>query len=134
MASKVQTQLRARAIAESLKSTPLGAIDLGTILDLLMTIIPWLIDCFNPADGQEAQQYVAKRFNAGSVNDEYGGYDKRLVKATARAAMNAGKKRNILLTYDQAYAIALKTLDNIRTGDEQEASIVIRENTNFMLI
>lgn len=133
--SKPQTEARARGIAQKLNdSGPLAALDLGSIISIITTLLPIIIDCFDPDDGPQAQKYVKDRYDESESSNRYRGYDKRLVKAMARRAKQAGRKENTRLSWAQAYEAAFVALDDIRDGDTATASIAISENHNFLLI
>jgi len=87
-----------------------------------------IIDCFDPDDGPQANEYVLNRYIAANCDDNYRGYDKRLVKATARRVKQAARRNKQRVAWVQAYEMAFATLDDIRQGDQQQASIAISEN------
>lgn len=128
-----QTELRSRAIVERVQG-PAKAVDVILIIKILQMVIPMMIDCFDPSDGAEASEYVKKRYNSGSSQNRYGGYDKRLVKSVARITKRAARRERSRITWDQAYDLGLATLDEIREGDDQQTSLVIREHDSFLLI
>lgn len=130
---KPQTGLRVQSIIGRMEG-PAKAIDPAIWIMLLEIFIPMIIDCFDPSDGGEASTYVKRRYNASEANNRYGGYDKRLVKATARQGKRASRRARTRITWDQAYELAIKTLDDVREGDDQQTSLVIREHDDFMLI
>ena len=133
---RLQTQARASKIADSLKSAASFAgfdFGSGSVISIVLDLIPILVNCFRPDDGQQAKEYVVKRWNANLSNNEYGGYDKRLLKAVSRRAKDAAAKSKKSITWEQAEDIALKTLDDVRTGNAQQASLIIKEN-DFLLI
>lgn len=118
----VQTNARAKTIANVLKTNPLvAAIDWMTIIQIIVALAPILIKCFIPADGREAKAYVGKRF----LNNRF---DKRLRKAVTRQTLVAGIQQKTKLTYAQAEAIGQAVLDDILNGDESQLSLVIHEN------
>lgn len=130
----IQTQARATAIVDALKTAKsFAGFNWADLIPIVTQMIPVLVNCFHPDDGPQAQQYVAQRWNANQATDEYGGYDKRLLKAVTRRAKEAAARLKKNLTWEQAGDVALKTLDDIRVGNAQQASLVIREN-EFLLI
>jgi len=127
-----QTHARAMMITQNAQREPiLGGMDTDTLLSIIKVLLPLIIKCFMPSDGQESQRYVSKRYNASNANNQYGGYDKRIVKSTARQALRAGRQQGTRLTWDQAYQIGIKTLDDVRTGDASQASLIISETNDF---
>ena len=127
-ATNISSRLSAN-IASGRKAGESGImVDPVTIITIIATLLPYIIKCFDPADGEEAKEYVRNRFVEANRNDKYFGYDKRLVKGATRQARVAGRKNSVSLTWDQATDIAVATLDDIRLGDAQQASLVIREN------
>ena len=131
---KLQTKARARLIADKVEPSKMLGLDVVTILKIAEILLPMLIDCFGPDDGQQAQRYVDKRFNKDKSDNDYRGYDKRLAKGMARRAKLAARRNGTSITWGQAYEIGFKTLDDIRTGDTNQASLAIAENIDFMLI
>lgn len=126
---RLQTNARAGGIIDRLKTAFtqfFQNIDWNAVLQIVEQLIPIIVACFAPVSAHEAQAYVAKRWST-TGNQKYGGYDKRLVKATTRRVLQAAYKQRMYLTWDQAYSIALCTLDDIRTGDINQADLVIRE-------
>lgn len=132
--NRVQTVARATAIANTLKSSSsLAGFDWMSLISILVELIPVIVNCFRPDDGPQAQEYVKKRWNASQATNAYGGYDKRLLKAMTRRAKEAAAHKKMSITWDQAHDVALKTLDDVRTGNVQQSSLIIREN-EFLLI
>jgi hypothetical protein len=135
MKKKPQTEARANGIAQKLsESGPMAVFDIATLIPILTTLLPSLIACFDPDDGPQAKDYVASRFTSSDADSNYRGYDKRLVKAMARRAKQAGRQEGTRLSWTQAYEAAFVTLDDIRVGDSSTASIAISENHDFLLI
>jgi len=130
-----QTNARATLISQSLEGREqMMGLDFGSIITIITQLLPMIIACFNPDDGPQAQAYVSKRYNPANADDQYRGYDKRLVKAMARQAKNAGRREKQHVTWTQAYEMAFAALDDIRTGDAHQASVAIAENHDFLLI
>lgn len=122
MPRNVQTRLRAEMVAQQVALSPLFvAFQWDALVEILTELIPVVISCFRPDDGPQAAAYVARRWSPER------GYDSRLVKGAARRAKYAAARKRIRMTWDQAYEVALRALDDIRTGDMQQASLVIRE-------
>lgn len=129
---KPQTEARANAIAEALNHRPqMLAFDFGAIVLIVIKLLPYIIDCFDPDDGPQAVAYVEQRWNEEDKDNDYRGYDKRLLKAVTRRAKFAARRSQQRVTWTQAREIAFVTLDNIREGDPQQASVAIAENHNF---
>lgn len=126
--SHVQTQARIETLAQKMMAAPLlMAFPWTDLVRILQELVPVIISCFRPADGTEAQAYVARHYSSRK------GYDPRLVKRVARAALQSSwRKHRIRLTYAQAVEVATKTLDDIRTADVQQTSIVIRETDDAL--
>lgn len=132
---KPQTQARANLIADQLNHRPqMMGLDFGSIVAIIIELLPIIIDCFDPDDGPQAQEYVEKRYNEDNAENAYRGYDKRLVKAMARRAKQAARRKSQRITWTQAYEMAFAALDDIRTGDAHQASVAIAENHDFLLI
>ena len=132
-APRIQTEARAKTIAGLLSATSVFAgIDTTATISILMRLIPMLVDCFRPDDGQQEKEYVEKRWKK-KPDDQYAGYDKRLLKAMTRRVKEAASQNRMIITWDQANALAIETLDNIRLSNPQSISLVIREN-DFVLI
>jgi hypothetical protein len=126
---KPQTEARANSIAAALNGRPkMLGIDINNIILIIQELLPIIIDCFDPDDGPQAAEYVLKRFSAANSDNDYRGYDKRLVKATARRTKQAARRKRQRVTWTQAYEMSFATLDDIRQGDPQQASIAISEN------
>ena len=133
--AKPQTEARARGIAEKLSANgAMSAIDLGSIISIITSLLPILIDCFDPDDGPQSQKYVKDRYDKSEAGEKYRGYDKRLVKAMARRAKQAARRQHMRISWAQAYEAAFASLDDIREGDTSTASIAIAENHDFLLI
>lgn len=127
-----QTEARANKIAEACNHRPeMLGFDFGTIVLIVSVLLPYIIDCFDPDDGPQAVDYVNDRWNEENTDNEYRGYDKRLVKAMTRRAKLAARRCHQRATWTQAREIAFATLDDIRNGDPQQASIAIAENHDF---
>jgi hypothetical protein len=109
-------------------------LELGGIITIVTTLLPIIIDCFDPDDGPQAQEYVTKRFKQAETSGKYRGYSRSLARSMARRAKQAGRKEGIRLTWTQAFEVGFAALDDIRTGDTATASITISENHNFLLI
>ena len=133
--SKPQTEARARGISEKLSETgPMAILDIAIIIAIITQLLPMIIDCFDPDDGPQAQDYVKKRYKSSEASNRYRGYDKRLAKSMARNAKRAARREKSRISWAQAYETAFIALDDIRTGDTATASIAIAENHNFLLI
>lgn len=125
---KVQTQARAKRIAESvpLKGAFAG-FDFLTLTMLLQELIPLIISCFQPDDGPDVQKHVQENHNP--KQKECCGYDKRMAYNAARAARRAARRRGVRLTWSQGLALGYATLDDIRLeADPGSISQVIREH------
>ena len=135
---KPQTQARATLITNAITSfgnePKMAGLAFGNIFSIVLELLPRLIACFNPADGREAKDYVTKRWNQDNASNQYRGYKKELVKSVTRQALNAARRERQRITFEQAQQIAFATLDNVRLGDQSQASIVISENHDFTLI
>jgi hypothetical protein len=112
----------------------MSGLAMGSIISILIEMLPRIIACFNPTDGQEAQRYVMRRYNQEQASNSNRGYKKDLVKAMTRQALAAARKNKQNITFEQASEIALATLDSIRLGNTSQASIMISENHDFVLI
>ena len=133
--SKPQTEARARGISEKLgEDGPMAVLDIAIIIAIITQLLPMIIDCFDPDDGPQAQDYVKRRYDADKATNRYRGYDKRLSKAMARNAKRAARREHSRISWSQAYETAFIALDDIRTGDTATASIAIAENHDFLLI
>ena len=133
--AKPQTEARANLIADGLNNKPkMMGLDFGSIVSIIIELLPMIIACFDPDDGPQAVEYVTKRYDEAESSNSYRGYDKALVKAMARRAKQAGRKQGQRITWGQAYEMAFAALDDIRLGDAHQASIAISENHDFMLI
>tara|TARA_R110000751_G_scaffold86486_9_gene172167 strand:+ start:4659 stop:5090 length:432 start_codon:yes stop_codon:yes gene_type:complete len=138
---KLQTKARSRLITDRIYDDQAGGqpskmlgLDVATVLSIMEILLPILIDCFAPDDGSQAQQYVKNRHDENKSHDDYRGFDKRLVKSTARRAKQAARRSRKGITWGQAYEIAFATLEDVRSGDVNQASLAIAENMDFMLI
>lgn len=132
----LQTSVRAKALAnEARKEKFLDGFDLDVLIDLFAELIPTLIRCFIPSDGQEARDYITKRFDESKRDTKYRGYKRSLVRQMARRGQRAALNKQMRLSWKQATSMAFVTLDDIRTGDTSQASIVISEHFHdFQLI
>lgn len=124
----LQTDLQARSLANHYvarreQSGRGEAIDIGMILGIAEILIPLVIKCFRPDDGPDAQRYVTARYDASDDS-----YKQRMVNRVARQAKKAARQKGERITKDQAQEIAVATLDQVRLGDAQELSLVIREH------
>lgn len=132
MPPKPQTEARANTIADMLNHRPqMLGFDFGAIVLIVLKLLPYIIDCFDPDDGPQAVDYVNKRWSEENKDNDYRGYDKRLIKAVTRRAKLAARRCHQRVTWTQAREIAYATLDNIRNGDPQQASVAIAENHSF---
>lgn len=130
----IQTEARATSIQNKIKLMIDAKdekyitimMDPVTIIKIITILLPYLIECFEPSSGEEAANYVKKRHSPGLSN--YGGYDKRLVKAVTRQALRAGRRHGVVITWEQANILAIATLEDIRTGDKPQMNAVIIEN------
>ena len=116
---KIQTQLRAVLAARSLerKSSEIAAIGSGFFVELFKALLPLLLECFDPDDGQEVKSYVAARRN-----------DKRLRKGIARRAKIAARKQGARLAWRQARLVADEVIEQIATTESSDITLVIREH------
>ena len=121
---KLQTDTRARAISQKLFHDNADGFDFDSIFQIITSLIGVLIDCFDPDDGGQAQEYVIKRFTG---TDENPSYKRSLWRTTARQVKRAARKRGRRLTWKQSRVVAMAVLEEIRTGDPQVLSLVIRE-------
>lgn len=127
---KIQTNALANKIADRLTADtggPMKAIDIALILMLIEILLPIIIDCFDPDDGEQVQQYLNKRYDSSQSSNRYGGYQRSTVRAAAREAKRAGR-RSGRITWSQARATAIATFEEARLGDAQQLSLAIREN------
>jgi hypothetical protein len=132
---KPQTEARASLIADRLNNKPqMMGLDFGSIVGIIIELLPIIIDCFDPDDGPQSVEYVTKRYNEAEADGSYRGYDKRLAKAMARRAKQAARRKKQRVTWSQAYEMGFAALDDIRTGDAHQASVAISENHDFLLI
>lgn len=132
--SKPQTLARATLIANSVSEPRVAGLAFGSIFSIVLELLPRLIACFNPSDGSEVKDYITKRWKQQDASNQYRGYKRDLVRSVTRQALNAARKNQQRITFEQAQEIALATLDNARLGDQSQASIVISENHDFILI
>lgn len=132
---KPQTEARANLIADSLNNRPqMMGLDFGSIVSIIMELLPIIIDCFDPDDGPQSVQYVSARYKAEDKDNKYHGYTRSLARTMARNAKQAARRKGQRITWTQGYEMGFAALDNIREGDPQQASVAISENHNFLLI
>lgn len=134
MADNVQTKARVSGLAHTLAATaPFQGVDWDALVKILIELIPVIVACFRPDDGPQAQKKVADRWNEDKAGNEWGGYEPQLVKSLATRALNtAWKKERVRLTRQQAIALAIATLDDVRTGDPHQASLIVREQESTL--
>lgn len=99
--------------------------------DLLAEFLPILINalirCFDPDDGEQAQEYVVKRYDPEKWPEKYGGYKRGMIRAAARQAKQTARQDKRKITWSQARELAIAVCDDVRTADRQHLSLVIRE-------
>ena len=132
---KPQTEARANLIVDSLNNKPkMMGLDFGSIVSVIMELLPIIINCFDPDDGPQSVQYVSARYTDADKGNEYRGYSRSLARSMARNAKQAARRKGQRITWAQGYEIGFAALDDIREGDPQQASVAISENHNFLLI
>lgn len=132
----LESQMQRKAIAQSianrlLKKTegdgPLKFIEVAIILQIIEILLPIIIDCFAPDDGEQVKQYLNARWDSSKSSDKYGGYRRGLVRTLARRAKFGAFQLGQRLTWAQSMEIAIATLDELRDSDNQVLSIAINE-------
>jgi hypothetical protein len=117
---------RATAIATKVIGGGKTAIDYDKILEIIIILLPHLIECFSPTNGKEASDYISRRYDLNNPKYKFG-YDKRLLKATTRQVLQAARKSKTMLGWSTAEQVALAVLDDVREGDVDEATLIILE-------
>lgn len=126
---KTATRARAAQVAATLSESPrFVAFNFDVLIGILVELVPVIVGCFRPASGTEAKRYVARRWTAANADDLYGGYTRRLVATVSAEARRIAAERGETLDRFQAHEIALATLDDIRTGDVEQVSLILEEN------
>lgn len=131
----VQTEARAHMIAQRLESNEkMMGLNAGSIVTVLIELLPTLISCFDPDDGQQAVQYVTQRYDDSKKGDQDRGYRRGLARTMARRAKMSARKKRQRITWDQAREMGFAALDDVRLGDPHQVSVAIAENHDFMLV
>ena len=125
-------RVRAEEIAHSLQGEDgelvgFDPFTIMAIISIISTLLPMIIECFEPDDGDQVVQYIGNRYDASKSDNEYRGYDRRLVRATTRRAKQAARKEGEPITWGQATEIAYATLDNLRTSDPAQLTEAIKD-------
>ncbi len=90
------------------------------IVQVVSALIPLFIKCFKPDDGDQVKQFLSARYKEGT-------YINSVLTPAARRAKQAAEQNGGLLAYKVAVEFAIATLDEARTMDTQELSVIIRE-------
>ena len=124
--------LRSRAVAarmadigaRGLLSDLIGSLPDGFLEDLFGQLILNLFNCEQPTDGDDVKATVERHHKTS------GRYDVRFFGRVARSARQVARRDddpNTSLTRKQSHSVAKVFLDDIRTGDAQELSLVVFE-------
>lgn len=130
----IQTERRASLIAERLSTKnkdggPLRMVEWAALIPAIMTAISSILQCFQPDDGEQGQNYLAEQHDPGKYREKYGHYRKSVAMKATRATKfnNAAEGRR--LSWPQSREIAIAVLDDARTvEDRQELSLIIQEH------
>lgn len=118
-----RNNLAASAAGDStVTPSPAGLIPESLIVQVVTSLVSLIIKCFRPDDGAQAQAYLSARYKDGKYKDS-------VQTASARRAKQAAEQNGGLLAYRVAEELAIQSLDEARTMDPQELSVVIRENS-----
>ena len=98
------------------------------IISIISKLIPIIQECFEPDDGPQLIEYINNRYDADKADDDYRGYDRRMVRSTTRRTKQAARKDGKRITWDQAREIAIAALDDTRLSDPDELTIMINED------
>lgn len=126
---KTATQARAEQVAAKLAESPrFVAFEWDILIGILVELVPVIVGCFRPASGTEARRYVSRRWNAARADGLYGGYTRRLVATVSAEAARLAREQGAALDRFQAHELALATLDDVRTGDVEQVSLILEEH------
>lgn len=106
----------------------LKSIEVLVIVSIIQTLIPYIIECFQPDDEEQAQQYIANRYNAADSDNKYGGFERSLVRAAARQAKRAAREQGSNLSFKEAQALAILALNEVLEQEPEELKLLISEN------
>ena len=128
--SKFYTQARVVSIASATQGNPhMTEIDWDELIRIITELIPVIISCFRPVSGSQMRNYAAQHWREEDAGNLYGGYRVALVKNVTNRAMRAAERLRIPFTWDQAYEVARRTLDEARvTADVEQLAAVIAEH------
>lgn len=126
------TEAKATEIATTVSSEKVG-FPIAIIISIITALLPEIVKCFSADDPATVKKYLANRYNPKVHNiesDPYQGYRPSTVKTLmGRAkyvAMSMKPRRR--LNDDAAREIAIRTLDDARTGDNVKMMAVIDES------
>jgi hypothetical protein len=130
MSLGIQSQAFAQGVANRLHQGdgPMKAIDIMLILAIIELLLPIILDCFDPDDGEQVKTYLNARYKAADSGNKYGGYQRSTVRALARRVKAAGRKSGNRVTWLQARQMAIATMEEARVGNSQALSLAIRES------
>lgn len=129
----LQTVARAEVVAQQVALSPLFvAFQWDALVAVLTELVPIIVSCFRKDDGGEpsgekAQAFVAARWNERRQGNGSGGYNWLLVRRLAIQARRAARRTGQRLSDEQGRALAVAALDNVRTGDPDQVSLIFRE-------
>ncbi len=97
-----------------------------TILSIVTTLIPMLVQCFQKKSAAEVKEAVTKGWDASKADNENRGYDDLLVRRTMvqarRACRDKGEKH---VSREELREIAIQTLDEARLSDDNKVGAVL---------
>jgi hypothetical protein len=114
--SKIGTRIAGKDDSEAMK-----VVDIVFILGLIATVIPKLIQCFQPASGQRVGIYLTRHYKNGR-------YTPAVLKATTLQVKQDAEKDGGLLDYSVAEECALGILDQARESEAYELTSIIKEH------
>lgn len=126
----MQTQARAEAIAKEAMTAPaMGPFAIASLVEILVKLIPVLFSgCYTPTDGPRAKTYVVDNYDASQVARRYRGYTRNLYVGTWKSVARTARRRGKTMTDGQVTAATFALLDNLRTGDDEQLSLIIQEH------
>lgn len=132
--TKVQTQARAAGVAALAQQDDVfKGFDYAALIAVLIELVPIIVSCFEPTDGPSTQREIEKQWDAEHAGNQYGGYDRSLAVRVQQNALTAARRKRLSLTRAQALALAVRTLDDIRLGDTEQTSLIVREQLDWVM-
>jgi hypothetical protein len=80
------------------------------------------VGCFKTEHDGNARDYVVSNYDHTCMNDQYSGYNRRLVRSVVKQVQRSAHSQGATLTTSEAKAVAIRILDHtMASGEECDA-------------